>query len=639
MYYYGVLVCKTRTGRKLYTYSSEVKLPLGQIVGVKFGRQKLPAIIFESQAKPKFKTNLILINYELQMPANYLKLIEWFINFYPYDYGTIGSQFIPPNLSINSRKSEPNIIKSSPKKLPKPNEQQQKAIENINNNQKNLLFGITGSGKTRVFSEEIKNTITNGKSVFVLTPEIGLTPQLIKELSAVTSAPIVVNHSLISSAEKKRIFNYALLNKEPTIFVGPRSVLFTPSPNVGLIVLDEFHDQSYKQMSSPRYNSIFVASAMANINNAKIIASSATPGVSDYYTMLAKGFKISNLSTIAAGESVLGGEIVASNDRSNFTKDSYISDKVIESINDALKNKQQALVYINRRGSARLIQCSGCGWTELCDICGLPMTYHHDLFRVICHGCGTKKKAPVQCPECGSVEIAYKSVGTKTIEEKLNNLFPKAVVARFDADNEASQKLHRRIDELKNKSVDIIIGTQMISKGLDLPGLAVVAVLNADSSLALPDFSAEEQLFQQLYQVTGRVGRGHIDSKFIVQTSLPDHPVMQAVLNKSYQNFYDYELSKRKQFQYPPFAYLALIKLHRKTAAAAEKNAEVIAEKLSKNKEILLLGPTQGFYEKTKDGYQWQILLKSKKRSALLHALEKIGANDITIDIDPLSTL
>jgi primosomal protein N' (replication factor Y) len=639
MYYYGALVCKTRTGRKLYTYCSEQELAIGLIVLVKFGRLKLPAIILQEQAKPKFKTNPIQAGYNIVLPPPFLKLIDWFLKFYPYDYGAIGSQFIPPNLSVNSRDQAPILIKSSPVRLPTPNAEQKRAIDNIGKYKKNILFGITGSGKTRVFSEEIKKTIINGKSVLVLTPEIGLTPQLINDLAKVSAAPIIVNHSLVSSAEKKRIFNYALTDHEPTIFIGPRSVLFTPSSNIGLIILDEFHDQSYKQMNNPRYNSLFVASAMANINDAKIIASSATPSVSDYYTMQAKGYQVSVLTKSAAGESQLTGEIISASDRDNFTKDNYISNQVIDAITEALKNKQQALVYINRRGSARLIQCASCGWSELCEICGLPMTYHHDLFKVICHSCGTRKNAPHQCPECGSVDISFKSVGTKTITEKLENLFPRAAVARFDADNEAAQKLHRRINDIKNQSVDIIVGTQMVSKGLDLPKLAVVAVLNADSSLALPDFSAEEQLFQQLYQVTGRVGRGHIDSKFFIQTNLPDHPVIRAVLNKDYQKFYKYELSKRKLFKYPPFVFMAVIKMHKKTARAAEANAEKLAQELSKYENITVLGPSQGFYEKTKDGYQWQIILKSSKRSALLKALAHITGSETSIDIDPLSAL
>lgn len=639
MYYYGALVCKTRTGRKLYTYCSEQELAIGLIVLVKFGRLKLPAIILQEQAKPKFKTNPIQAGYNIVLPPPFLKLIDWFLKFYPYDYGAIGSQFIPPNLSVNSRDQAPAISKSNPVSLPAPNAEQKKAIANIGKYKKNILFGITGSGKTRVFSEEIKKTIINGKSVLVLTPEIGLTPQLINDLAKVSAAPIIVNHSLVSSAEKKRIFNYALTDHEPTIFIGPRSVLFTPSSNIGLIILDEFHDHSYKQMNNPRYNSLFVASAMANINDAKIIASSATPSVSDYYTMQAKGYQVSVLTKSAAGESQLTGEIISASDRDNFTKDNYISNQVIDAITEALKNKQQALVYINRRGSARLIQCASCGWSELCEICGLPMTYHHDLFKVICHSCGTRKNAPHQCPECGSVDISFKSVGTKTITEKLENLFPRAAVARFDADNEAAQKLHRRINDIKNQSVDIIVGTQMVSKGLDLPKLAVVAVLNADSSLALPDFSAEEQLFQQLYQVTGRVGRGHIDSKFFIQTNLPDHPVIRAVLNKDYQKFYKYELSKRKLFKYPPFVFMAVIKMHKKTARAAEANAEKLAQELSKYENITVLGPSQGFYEKTKDGYQWQIILKSSKRSALLKALAHITGSETSIDIDPLSAL
>lgn len=639
MNYYQVLVCKGHSSRRFFTYNSDNELELGSVVEVIFGRQKLPAIIIQLTTQPAFKTSSISKDLGMTLPSSSLKLLNWMLNFYPDDYGSIGAQFLPSNLKISSRKSDPKIILGDNSKMPAANEQQLEAIKLIEKNDKNILLGITGSGKTRVFTEQIIKTLKSGKSVFVLTPEIGLTPQLVKDIKTFVNSPIIVNHSLLSPAEKKRIWSYANSAHQPTIYVGPRSTIFVPDNHIGLVVVDEFHDASFKQQNSPRYSALHLVSSIAKNQKAKIILSSATPTVSDFYLMQRAGYQLATLDTLAVSHLPATSEIVDTNDRTQFLRNKYFSDTALEKIKQSLQAKEQILVYLNRRGTARLVQCTSCGWQANCKSCGLPMTYHHDFFQLLCHACGTKQLAPKKCPDCGSVDIAYKSVGTKTIVDQLQSIFPKSKIARFDADNKAADKLHKNIDFLKNNDIDIIVGTQLIAKGLDLPHLSLAVVINADSSLALPDFSAEEQLFSQLYQVTGRVGRGHRKSSYIIQTKNPSHPVMESVVTRNYQQFYNYELSKRQTFNYPPFCFLAIVKVTKNSEPKAEAEATKIANQLSSFKFLNILGPSPSFYEKTARGYTWQVIIKSLKRSAILEAVSDLSTSAVTVELDPTSLL
>jgi primosomal protein N' (replication factor Y) len=472
-----------------------------------------------------------------------------------------------------------------------------------------------------------------------LAPEIGLTPQLIHDFKKHIKAPIVLTHSELAPAERRRVWEYALNSNKPSVFVGPRSALFLPFHNLGLIVVDEAHDASFKQnQSSPRYQSLYIAGKLAALHGALLIQSTATPNVDDYEMAKAHDYKIIRIKTQAAGDYKSNLSIIDISDRQNFVKSPHLSNQLVDAVKNALKNNEQIMLFLNRRGSARLVQCSNCGWQALCPNCGIPLIYHHDYHAIRCHTCNFKEAAPAKCPKCESIDLNFKIIGTKSLVEHAQKLFPKAKIMRFDADSLAAERLHRNIDVLKKGDVDIVIGTQLISKGIDLPRLSVVGVINADTGLNLPDFRAEETTFQQLYQVTGRAGRGHVLSNSFIQTRLPDHPVMQAVLNRSWDDYYRYEIDKRQKFNYPPLCFLALIKVQKKTSNSAKNTSQKIYDSLIKNKATLLLGPSPSFYEKFGDYYTWQIILKAHDRANLVSELKNL-TSEWTVDIDPTSLL
>jgi primosomal protein N' (replication factor Y) len=613
-------------------------LKVGQIVIVPFGKKKLYAIVRGIVKKPTFKTKKIDTILAYTIPNFNLDLLNWMEQFYPYDWGELNKLFIPSNPNVKSRLRQDTKINKATLKLPKPNKDQAQAIQKINKSDNLLLHGVTGSGKTRVYLDIVNTTIAEGKSALLLTPEIGLTPQLIQTVQKYCSAPIITIHSQKTPAQKKAVWEYVCTTKEPFIVIGPRSALFLPYQNLGLIVADESHDQSYKNMSSPRYNGIYVGSKLAKIHKAKFIQCTATPNVADLYMYNQKKLPVVQIAKIAAGELKAVGQIIDINDKNNFTKSPYLSDSLIDSVNDALTKKQQALIFLNKRGSARIIQCQDCSHIAECPNCGLPLTFHHDSYLLKCHLCNFKSSLVTNCQSCNSVNLNYQVPGTKGLEQHINSLFIGKNIARFDLDNADQDNLKNRYDQINKGEIDIILGTQLITKGLDLNNLGVVGVLNADSSLQLPDYRAEEMAFQQLYQVTGRVGRGHINGTYIIQTRNPEHPVMQASLNRDYYSFYNFELAKRKQFNYPPFSYIAQLKITKAKDITAKNKAEQLALKISTIKNINLLGPSPSFYHKNAGQYTWQIILKSNSREPIIQAISLAGS-DWICDIDPTNLL
>jgi primosomal protein N' (replication factor Y) len=442
----------------------------------------------------------------------------------------------------------------------------------------------------------------------------------------------------MSETKRRQVWLWAYHNNKPAVFVGPRSALFLPLNNLGLIIIDEAHDNSYKQLQSPKYNALHVAGKLAALNDAALVHSTATPNIDDYEIAKAHHFSILTMSKTAAGSQKGIVYVVDIRDRDKFVKSPYLSSELIDASIQALARKEQVMLYLNRRGSARLIQCAKCGWQAACPNCDLPLVYHHDKYLASCHTCSYNEKIISQCPVCHSTDILFKVIGTKSLLEHTAQLFPKAKIMRFDADSAKDAKYHESIDIIKNGEVDIIVGTQLITKGIDLPRLSVVGVINADSSLNLPDYKAEETTFQQLYQVTGRAIRGHIKSQVFIQTRLPEHPVIKAVRDRSWKDFYEYELLKRVAFSYPPMVHLAILKVAKKTPFLARKKSLAIYQQLSRLKGIQLLGPSPSFYEKSLRGYSWQIVIKSKKRSALVEIAKQLP-DDWIVDIDPISTL
>ncbi len=305
----------------------------------------------------------------------------------------------------------------------------------------------------------------------------------------------------------------------------------------------------------------------------------------------------------------------------------------------ALDKKEQSLIFLNRRGTARLVVCQVCGWQLHCPNCDLPLTFHADTHSLQCHTCGYKTAAITKCPVCGSTEILYKNVGTKAIVEQLEQLFPNARIGRYDSDNLKVERFDQQYGSISKGEIDILVGTQILAKGLDLPKLSVVGVITADSSLTFPDYTAEERTYQLITQIVGRVGRGHRPGLAILQTYNPDSEVVKAAVDKEWESFYDQQLKQREQFGFPPFYYLLKLTCVRKQQASAHKAATMLKEKLqTQNLPIQIIGPAPSFYTKTKLGYRWQLIVKAKNRQALLQVIGLLPAN-WTYDLDPASLL
>lgn len=638
MKYVAVVIAKQHGGAKHYTYQTTELLAPGALVRVPFGKKLVVGIVVAVVKKPSFATKDIVAIIPYALPKTSVELLAWLCEFYPDDYGSLAQLLLPS--SFTKREStalKPKIGKND--KLPKANPEQTAALQTIKKATRTLLHGDTGTGKTRVFLEIAQATLAAGKSVVIVTPEIGLTPQLLTDISRYLPAPILTTHSALSEAKRRKVWEYAATESTPSVYIGPRSALFLPFKNLGLIVVDEAHDAAYKQTQSPRYQALHVAAKIASLSNAKIILSTATPNIADKEQLQSMGYRVARLTQLAAGEHRSMVSLVDITDRDNFTRNQYLSDELVVELADTLAKNEQAMIFLNRRGSARLVQCAACGWQALCPTCGIPLTYHHDLHTIRCHTCNYTSQAPSSCPTCGSVDLQFKSIGTKALVDQLHSLFSNAAIMRFDTDNLASEQLHHHVDTIKAGDVDIVVGTQLITKGIDLPNLGLVGVVNADTGLNLPDFRAEELSFQQLHQVIGRVDRGHRAGRAIVQTRVPEHPVMQAVLNRSWDDFAAYELHKRKMFGYPPYRFIAQFQVIKKTSASAEKESVKMFDKLqASGLKLELLGPSPSFYEQTPTGAAWQIVAKSPKRSELVAAAKLLGP-DWRADIDPTNLL
>lgn len=639
MHYIKVAIAKAHTSRRLFTYSSSSVIKSGSVIKVPFGKKTVIGIVISQDSKPQFAVKNIYEVTTYRLPNQSVSLMLWMFEYYPDDFGIISQLFLPNQLTAKPKPYTTEAYESTSKPLLKPTSEQQLALDIIKKNRSRiLLHGDTGSGKTRVFLEAAKRQLDNGKSVMILTPEIGLTPQLVDELKKYLNYPVVLSHSSLTNAHRQSIWQYALASAKPTVYVGPRSALFLPISNLGLIVIDEAHDSSYKQSQAPRYYSLHVAGQLANLHHAQLIQSTATPNVEDYETAKAHKFTIARMKETAAGTKTSHIHIVDATKRDNFTTNPNLSDGLIEAMDIALKNKQQSMLFLNRRGSARLIQCSQCGWQAVCPNCNLSLVYHHDLHQIKCHTCGHHQTVILNCPVCNNIDIQYKSIGTKALAESVQKLFPTAVLKRFDADSINEDQYYKNIDSLKTGGVDIIIGTQIITKGIDLPKLSVVGIVSADTSLNLPDYRAEEITFQQLYQASGRAIRGHQTSKIFIQTRLAEHKVVSAVKHRSWEEFYRYEIKKRRRFHYPPFCFLSIFKIYKKTPRLAEQKSQAIAELLRREPNLSVLGPSPSFYEKTKRGWAWQIVVKSKQRSTIIQASQKLPKEWI-IDTDSVSIL
>jgi primosomal protein N' (replication factor Y) len=643
MHYDEVLVGDaTFHGGEALTYSSDAPLQAGQIVLVPLRNKKVLGVVTGTGAKPaKFAAKPVAEVPSLPLlPAELLSLVDWMRQYYPAPLGIITQLLLPKALPKKPEAATELPAVATPS-LPALTGDQQKALSEITGTGMHLLHGETGTGKTRVYIELALRTLLAGKSAIILTPEIGLTSQLANDFRNVFGERVAVVHSGLTDAQRERTWQKLLEQREPMIVIGARSALFSPLRNLGLIVIDEAHETAYKQDQAPYYHAASVAAKLASLHQATLVLGSATPLVTDYAVATAKKRPIIRMtqtatSTTDAAKTV---QVVDLRDRGSFTRSPYLSTQLLNAIKTKLQKGEQTLLFLNRRGTARIIFCEKCGWQALCPHCDLPLVYHGDEHLMRCHSCDYKTPSPMSCPECHNASIVFRSIGTKAVAEEAARLFPEARVQRFDTDNKKSERIEQHYDAVRAGGVDIIVGTQTLAKGLDLPKLALVGVIIADTSLYFPDFSAQERTYQLLSQVLGRVGRGHRDSEAVIQTYAPDSTLLKSVIEKDWDTFYSTEMSERKQFLFPPYCYVLKLTVSRASSGSAQRAADTfIAQLRNEVGGITVEGPTPSFHEKVQNKFVWQIIVKAKQRRKLLDIIHMLPSGWLH-DIDPMNLL
>ncbi|MEO5627351.1 MAG: primosomal protein N' [Candidatus Saccharimonadales bacterium] len=643
MNFYEVLVSSPSFhGKEALTYQSELALTTGNIVALTLRAKPLVGVVLKKVSQPTFTTKPIdKLILPLTIPAETLQLIDWLRSYYPAPLGIIAQLLLPSSLLRKREIEAASFAKATATKpLPPLSQEQTVAFNKLKSVPAALIHGDTGTGKTRLYLELAHEQLKKNRSVLLLTPEIGLTPQLEARVREAVDAPVIVIHSQLTPAERRTVWMQILQAPDAVVVIGPRSALFTPIRNLGLIVVDEAHDHAYKQDSSPYYQALRVASKLAQLHKAQLILGTATPAVTEYALAKAKDIPIIRLVDKPAGDKTEKTiELVDLKNRDQFTKHPHLSNVLLKEIQNSLDRGEQSLVMLNRRGTARLVLCQTCGWQATCPNCDLPLTYHADHHKLRCHTCGHTDQVPSSCPACSGTELIFKGVGTKSLTEELKKAFPSARIQRFDTDNLKAERLDQHYQAVLDGEVDILVGTQMLAKGLDLPGLTLVGVVVADSGLYFPDYTAEEQTYQLLTQVIGRVGRGHKSGTVVVQTYSPKSTAIEAAIHQDWPKFFEGQIKERKTYGFPPFYHCLKLSCARARPKSAENAAEKLADDLLRaGLRIEVIGPTPSFYEKTGGKYHWQLVIKAKDRKELLKVIALLPAN-WTHDLDPLNLL
>lgn len=522
-----------------------------------------------------------------------------------------------------------------------------------------LLHGVTGSGKTEIYSELINKVIAQGKQVLYLVPEIALTTQLINRIRAVFGNSVGIYHSKFSENERVEIWNSILHEgdnkldaKHFNIVLGTRSALFLPFNNLGLIIIDEEHDNSYKQQDpAPRYHARDAAMYLANLHKAKVLLGTATPSFESYYNALHNKFGLVRIAE-RHGNASLPTTVVCDLKKENqqHQNKGIFSHQLVTAITQALAKKEQVILFQNRRGFAPYTECTSCNWIPHCTHCDVALIYHKQTNKLSCHYCGYTMQPPNACGACGNNNLKYKGFGTEKIEEEIEILFPSAKVARMDLDTTRSKYAYKQlIDEFELGNIDILVGTQMVTKGLDFDNVSVVGVLNVDSVLNFPDFRSYEKAYQLIVQVSGRAGRKDKKGTVYVQTNQPEHTVINHVLADNYLQFYQSQINEREQFHYPPFTRVIELSVVSKDLVVVNDIAQQLANQLKPLFGGMMLGPEFPLVAKIKDQYHKRILLKINReysptqvRNLLKQEIDTLQYNNkksiyrLQVDADPV---
>ena len=518
--------------------------------------------------------------------------------------------------------NELNIKRTEPLR---PTDEQKYVIDNISKYiydeeyKQCLIHGVTGSGKTEVYLQLIDRVLTQGRKAIVLVPEISLTYQTVERFVSRFGNNIAILHSKMTISQRKDEYK-RIKRGEVNIVVGARSAIFAPIDDIGLIIIDEEHDTSYYSQTKPKYSTKDIAAYICKENNAVLVLGSATPEIGTYTKALNGTIELFEMKNRAASAKLPDVEIVDLKEDRVLGNTSNISIKLKEAISENIKNKEQTILFLNKRGYNSYLTCKSCGYVFNCPNCDVAMTYHKANDLLLCHYCSHVEKNIRICPKCGGEEISSYELGTEKLEEELKELFPNASILRMDADTTVARDSQQKIlDKFKNESIDILIGTEMISKGNDMPNVTLVGIIGADALLAMNDFSSSERAFQNIYQVSGRAGRGKKAGRVLIQTSDSENYIIQAVKNDSYTDFYKMEIDYRKTFGYPPFIDILLFEISGKDFKEVKAEAEKLYNILNfdNQNEYRVFSPKSPYIQRLNNRFRINVMIKARLNSKI----------------------
>lgn len=667
----SVPVRVNRSFHYVLTPEQRANLVPGSVVEVKFRNRPTHAFVLGFPEKSDYPVEKLKAVESVLFPApifdeKMLKFLTWVSEYYCHPLGEVISAAVPKQawtLSERKRKSkkertDPSLgLEARKPPVTDLTAEQTKAVDTILNSQENkafLLHGVTGSGKTEVYITVLEKVLAQGKGAIILVPEIALTPQLVGRFSQRFPGQIAVLHSDLTPRERGEQW-LQLHSGKARIVIGARSAVFAPIHNLGLIVVDEEHETSFKQEDSLRYHARDLAVVRGSLENAKVILGSATPSLESMANAKAGKFILVPLTKRVQDRPLPKTFFVDLKDQEQqFSKEApWITKFLIGRIEKTMREGQQAMLYLNRLGYAHFLFCQDCGHTWRCRNCDVALTYYKHPPSLRCHYCALIIPSPDKCQECEGTHMEAMGVGTEQVERVLTQLFPKARIGRMDRSViKGRAELEDILQRIAAKEVDIVIGTQMIAKGHDFPGIALVGILVADASLNLPDFRAHERTFQVITQVSGRAGRADVPGEVVIQSLNPQHPILLAAAENRSDDYYRWELDARRTFGFPPFQRMAMLRFQHKNEAKVVEFARAMAEQIKyriaqSGLKCEVVGPAEAPLSKLKNVFRWQALLKSdsvKELHGLLHfALDfadssKSGVG-FAVDVDPVSSL
>ena len=623
--------------KRTFTYrvAEGVVAQAGNLVSIKFGKNQTVGIVSSiSQAAPPKAIKLKNIDAVLPiapLPKQLIALCEWLIDYYCAAPHSAWQLILPKNPTTTPRKvfDKPKL---ATKKLVELLPEQAKIYQAILSSERpTLLEGVMGSGKTEIYFHLIAKMLAEGKSAIMLMPEIFLTNQMIERAQKHFADQLIVAHSGLSPAQRRAVWMecHSQSAETPRVVLGPRSALFMPLHKLGLIVVDECHEQSYKQDSSPRYHAEMVAGKLASLTGAKLVLGSATPSVATRFLADAGKLQLLSLKQRAIASSHPDIKIVKKDKQSEI-----FTPQLAAAIKATMANRKLVMLYLNRRGTAPIFVCNDCGQSFECPHCGVNLHFHADSMRLVCHVCGFRQTPPAKCPSCEGSNLRGVGIGTKAVAEKASELFAGAKIIRIDRDSAEPREFRKILDDINNNEVDIIIGTQIIGRGLDLENLHLVGMIDADYDLANIDYNSLERAFQLLSQTAGRAGRRKDRGEVIIQTKNPDNKFFELITSNDYESFYQSELALRKKYSYPPYSYLLKLECGFVSSELGRQKAQVLIAKLRGKQSITILGPVKSHPSMRGKKHLWSLIIKSRNRKILVDIASELEPY-WTINLDP----